>query len=240
MKLIRYPLVLIIALMLLANSSSSLIEKGAGKIVSPLTIAEKEFLDPSELFYKWNLEVTGLSKEAFEAAQKGFTRLTARNIIQNTLLTIIDFSKPSTEKRLFVLDMTDGKVLFNSLVAHGRNSGLQFAKMFSNRAKSFQSSLGFYVTLDPYTGSNGYSLKLKGCEAGINDKAYNRAIVMHGADYVSETFIRRNGYLGRSEGCPAIPKELNREIINTIKGGSCMFIYYPSKKYTSQSKLLNS
>jgi hypothetical protein len=241
MKLIRYSFAGIIALLLLANSSSSLIEKPSGSVFAETVTPIERVLSASELFDKWNLSVTGLSREAFEMAQRGFAKLTDKNILGNSsLLTIIDFSKPSTEKRLFVLDMTEGKILFNSLVAHGRNSGLQFAKNFSNRARSFQSSLGFYVTMNPYTGSNGYSLKLKGCETGINDKAYNRAIVMHGADYVSERFIDRNGYLGRSEGCPAVPNALNREIIDVIKGGSCMFMYYPSQKYLNQSKILNS
>jgi hypothetical protein len=244
MKLIRYSLAFIpVLLLLLANSSSSLYEKKMNKTVvsSPVAIVEKAILNSAELFDKWNLDAAGLSKGAFQMATKGFTRLVDKHLLSNrSLLTIIDFSKPSTQKRLYVLNMVTGKVLFNSLVAHGRNSGCNFAKAFSNKQASYKSSLGFYVTLDAYNGSNGYSLKLKGFEKGINDNAYSRAIVLHGADYVSETFVRRNGYLGRSEGCPAVPKELSKNIIDVIKGGSCMFLYYPSKQYCGRSKILNS
>lgn len=136
--------------------------------------------------------------------------------------------------------MATGKILFNSLVAHGRNSGVDRATNFSNSGASYKSSLGFFITLDTYKGSNGYSMKLKGCEYGINNNALNRAIVMHGADYVSENFIRRNGYLGRSHGCPAVPADLSKKIIDVIKNGSCMFLYYPSKTYINRSKILNS
>lgn len=226
----------------MANSSSSVNEKRVNKIPSssPVEIVEKAVLNSAELFSQWNLGATGLSEQAFELAREGFTLLSEKKVLSNSsLLTIIDFSKPSTQKRLYVLDMATGKVLFNSLVAHGRNSGCNFANAFSNKKESCKSSLGFYVTLDPYFGSNGYSLKLRGVEKGINDNAYSRAIVLHGADYVSETFIRRNGYLGRSEGCPAVPKELSKNIINIIKGGSCMFLYSPLKTYSSHSKIGN-
>ncbi|MEI8060606.1 MAG: murein L,D-transpeptidase catalytic domain family protein, partial [Ferruginibacter sp.] len=156
------------------------------------------------------------------------------------VITIVDYSKPSSEKRLFVLDVIEGKILFQTLVAHGRNSGYVYAKDFSNTAASLKSSLGFYITADTYTGTNGYSLKLKGCEKGINDKALERAIVMHGADYATDDFLQHNGYLGRSHGCPAVPEKISKEIIDVIKDGSCMFLYYPAKKYTHISKILNS
>ncbi len=245
MNLIRYAFAFIPILLLLANSSSSIFEKQTDKPVTlssfPDEVNERSLLHSGELFNKWNLESTGLSKKAFEMAEKGYTLFAAKQMLQNgTLLTIIDFSKPSSQKRLFVIDMATGKVLINSLVAHGKNSGYHFATAFSNKEESYQSSLGFYITLDSYTGENGYSLKLKGCETGINDKAFRRAIVLHGAEYVSEKFIRKNGYLGRSHGCPAVPLSIAKEIINVIKGGSCMFLYHPTKKYNSQSKILNS
>lgn len=244
MKLIRYPFLFIpVLLLLLANSSSSLYEErmGAHVLLSPLPDKSDAGLNSTELYDKWNLEATGLSKEAFEMAQKGFTTLEGKHFLtKNNLLTIVDYSKPSTQKRLFVLDMTTGEMLFNSLVAHGRNSGQNYATVFSNKEDSHKSSLGFFVTLNTYFGENGYSLKLKGCETGINDKAYDRAIVMHGADYVSEKFIQQNGYLGRSHGCPAVPRGISKKIIDIIKGGSCMFLYYPSEKYSIQSKILNS
>lgn len=245
MKLIRYPILFIpVLVLLLANSSSSVHEVQKDHILfSPLPgqLNEKGLLNSTELYDKWNLGTTGLSKEAFEMAQKGYAILDEKHTLtKNNLLTIVDYSKPSTQKRLFVLDMTTGEMLFNSLVAHGRKSGQNYATDFSNKQDSHKSSLGFYVTLNTYFGENGYSLKLKGCETGINDKAYNRAIVIHGADYVSEKFILQNGYLGRSYGCPAVPKELSKKIIDVIKGGSCMFLYYPSNKYSNQSKILNS
>jgi hypothetical protein len=155
------------------------------------------------------------------------------------VITIVDYSQASSEKRLFVLDMNAGKILFQTLVAHGRNTGYIYAKDFSNAASSLKTSLGFYITANTYTGCNGYSLKLKGCEKGINDKAMQRAIVMHGADYATEDFLNHNGYLGRSHGCPAVPEKLSKKIIDVIKGGSCMFLYYPAPKYTRNSKILN-
>lgn len=236
---------MLLILLLLSNTSSSLFGKQTGTTIPFSELPSKASGVPhpnyAELYRAWNLAEIGLSEDAFIKAQKGYAVLESENLLKNDkLLTIIDYSKPSSQKRLFVLDMETGKILFNSLVAHGRRSGCDYATEFSNKAESHKSSLGFYITLDTYVGSNGYSLKLKGCEKGINDKAYNRAIVMHGADYVSERFISENGYLGRSYGCPAVPVSLSAKIIDVIKGGTCMFLYYPSKKYISQSKILNS
>ncbi|MEO6730485.1 MAG: murein L,D-transpeptidase catalytic domain family protein [Ferruginibacter sp.] len=189
----------------------------------------------------WQLGNAGLSEAAFKYAMKGFEYLKKTNCIsKKNIVSIIDFSQPSTHKRLYVIDMTSGKILFNTWVAHGRNSGNEYANQFSNSPESHQSSLGFYTTMDTYIGANGYSLRLKGCEKGINDKAYERAIVIHGADYVSDGFINNRGVLGRSYGCPALPAELNKKIIDLIKNGSCIFLYHPTKKYCSKSKILNS
>ena len=152
-------------------------------------------------------------------------------------MTLVDFSLSSNTKRLWVIDLTTNTVLFNSLVAHGRNTGEEFATSFSNDASSFKSSLGFYLTGEIYQGKHGKSLKLDGLEKGVNDKARERGVVMHAADYVSETFIKSNKRLGRSQGCPAIPVELTAEIINTIKNKSCLFIYHPSRNYTDVSKI---
>ncbi len=239
MKLIRTAVILLPLSLLLANSSSSLVENTNSR---PTSAAEhrESLLSALDLYHTFNLEATGLSRTAFEMAKKGFDLLVSKNQIRKDLLTIIDYSQPSSQKRLFVLDMISGKLLFRSLVAHGRHSGENYATTFSNEARSQKTSLGFYITLNTYTGENGYSLRLKGCEKGFNDKAYNRAIVFHGADYVSEEFIHRNGFLGRSYGCPAVPSELSRPIIDVIKEGTCMFLYYPSKKYSSRSKILNS
>jgi len=195
----------------------------------------------SDCYKLWQLGNLGLSEDAFNYAMKGFDYLGKANLItKKNIVTIVDFSKPSTQKRLFVIDVSSGKILFNTWVAHGHNSGNEYANQFSNLPESHQSSLGFYSTMETYIGEHGYSLRLKGCEKGINDKAFERAIVIHGADYVSDQFINKRGTLGRSYGCPAIPTELSKKIIDVIKNGSCLFLYHPTKKYCTQSKILNS
>jgi len=177
------------------------------------------------------------SFESFNLALDGFYYLKEKGIIQKNILTIVDFSLSSNTKRLWVIDLDKSEVLFNTLVAHGRNTGEEFAKVFSNQAESFQSSLGFYATAEVYNGKHGLSLKLDGLQRGLNDNARNRAVVMHGADYVSESFIKQNKRLGRSQGCPAVPVEMNQKIINVIKDKSCLFIYHPSATQQIVSKL---
>jgi hypothetical protein len=192
------------------------------------------------LYDSLHLSEKGLSQEAFDYAVKGYNHLKNQGKIKNSrVLTIIDFTKPSSQKRLFIVDVEDYKLLFNTYVAHGRNTGEAFAKKFSNQPESFQSSLGFYVTTGTYMGKNGFSMQLQGMENGINDKADERAIVMHGAPYVSEGFIRSRGYLGRSHGCPAVPETLNKPIIEKIKNGSCLFIYSNDMSYMNRSKIIN-
>lgn len=168
--------------------------------------------------------------DSFSKAMDGFDVLKDRQIIQSNILTIIDFDLPSTQKRLWVIDMDENKVLFHSLVAHGKNSGELNAQSFSNENESYKSSLGFFVTSETYQGSHGLSLKLDGLEKNKNDNARSRAIVIHGADYVSESFIREHNRLGRSFGCPALPLELTKSIISTIKNKSCLFINHRSNK----------
>lgn len=168
--------------------------------------------------------------DSFSKAIDGFEVLREQQIIQKNILTIIDFDLPSTQKRLWVIDMAENKVLFHSLVAHGKNSGELNANSFSNENESFKSSLGFFVTNETYQGAHGLSLKLDGLEKNKNDNARNRAIVIHGADYVSEGFIRVHNRLGRSFGCPALPLELTNSIISTIKNKSCLFINHRSNQ----------
>ncbi len=168
--------------------------------------------------------------DSFSKAIDGFEVLKEKQIIQNNILTIIDFDLPSTQKRLWVIDMDENKVLFHSLVAHGKNSGELLAQSFSNENESFKSSLGFFVTNETYQGAHGLSLKLDGLEKDKNNNARNRAIVIHGADYVSEGFIREHNRLGRSFGCPALPLELTKSIISTIKNKSCLFIHHRSNQ----------
>ncbi|PFG58064.1 L,D-transpeptidase-like protein [Vibrio sp. ES.051] len=139
------------------------------------------------------------------------------------ILTIIDYSKPSTEKRFYVFDLDKKKLIYNTYVSHGVNSGKQTATQFSNIVNSRKTSLGTFLTDTTYYGSNGYSLRLDGLSSGLNDKARERYIVVHGADYANPSFIKKNGYLGRSWGCPALPEKLSREIIDTIKGGSVIY-----------------
>jgi hypothetical protein len=160
-------------------------------------------------------------------------------LMNDSVISIIDFSLSSAKKRLFVIDIKHCKVLFNTYVAHGKNSGTEYAREFSNNPRSKKSSLGFYVTGDTYSGDNGYSLHLEGEEKGINNNAYNRAIVMHGAPYVNETYIKSNGFIGRSFGCPAVPQNIYKPLIDQIKNGSCLFFYSPNPYYFSHSEILH-
>lgn len=179
------------------------------------------------------------SQESFAQALQGFFRLKEEGKIKKDLLTLIDFSQSANAQRMWVIDMSTNTILHQTFVAHGRNTGNEFATKFSNIPESFQSSLGFYATAETYTGKHGFSLRLDGLEKGINDQARARAIVIHGADYVSDTFISRHGRLGRSLGCPALPKEVSKEIISTIADNSCIFIYFPSENYSKQSQLIS-
>jgi hypothetical protein len=188
------------------------------------------------------LRLDGNSKpntEVFRNAYIGYQHLLGEGALANTrYLTVVDFSLPSTEKRMWVIDLVEDRVAFHTFTAHGVNSGALYADDFSNRSGSFQSSLGFYVAAETYTGKHGLSLKLDGMEPGFNDKARDRAVVLHGADYATADFVRRNGRLGRSRGCPAVPREVSTQIANTISGGSCLFIYHPSGHYLNRSRLL--
>ena len=177
--------------------------------------------------------------DCFSKAFEGYNQLKSQGIIQKDFLTIIDFSMSSNEERLWVIDMVSKKVVLKSLVAHGRNSGEEFANKFSNKSESYQSSLGFYATGEVYQGKHGLSLRLDGLEYGINDNARNRAVVIHGADYASEKFANTHGRLGRSQGCPAVPYAVHKEFINTIKDKSCLFIYHPSRTYVAKSNLVS-
>jgi hypothetical protein len=154
------------------------------------------------------------------------------------LITVIDYSIPSTEPRLFTFDLSSRKLLFRELVAHGKNSGGVVPTKFSNEHGSLATSLGLFVTADTYFGSNGYSLRLRGLEQGVNDNAWDRAIVMHGAHYVSSIAIRALGRLGRSWGCPAVRSEISRKLINTIRGGTPLFAYYPDREFLAHSRFV--
>ena len=193
-------------------------------------------LKPHELrtcYVNCNLEGK-LDFQIFENVMESLEEMEYSN---EDIVTIIDFSKPSTEKRLFILDLEKQKVLYHTYVAHGKNTGQNMATKFSNNKGSNQSSLGLFRTAESYQGKHGYSLRLDGLEEGFNDNARSRAVVMHSASYVSEGFIQKHGRLGRSWGCPALPVELSKEIIDLIQGGSCLYIYADDSNYLENSIL---
>ncbi len=193
------------------------------------------------LFSELHLSEAGMNQTVFNSALQGLRRLDSTGAIRkDSIITIIDFSQPSNKKRLYVLDLASKQILFNTLVAHGRNSGKLWTSSFSNATSSLKSSPGFYVTGETYMGDNGYSLRLDGLEKNINDNARARSIVLHGASYVDPSSINALGFLGRSLGCPAVPLSLHKAIINTIKDGTCLFIYSLDKNYQRRSTLLNS
>jgi hypothetical protein len=176
-------------------------------------------------------EVLELALRAYECGQES-------GAVEGPLLTVIDYSLPSTQRRLWVIDVPHRRVLFHELVAHGENSGGNLATAFSNRDGSRQSSLGLFRTEDTYVGGHGVSLRLAGLEPGVNDRAMQRRIVMHGADYVDPGVADSLGRLGRSWGCPALPRPVSRRVIERIKGGSALFAYYPDRRWLGQSRFL--
>jgi hypothetical protein len=182
-------------------------------------------------------QAPGLRGEVLRLALDATKTASDRGLVRRQdVITVIDYSLPSTQPRLFVFDLAARKLLFRELVAHGKNSGGNITNFFSNSPGSLATSLGLFVTEDPYIGGNGYSLRLKGLEEGVNDMALDRAIVMHGASYVSRAAIQALGRLGRSWGCPAVRQEVAKKIINTVRGGSAVFAYYPEKTWLATSE----
>ena len=252
LRTIRIPIALLFAFPTFINLSFSYKEVKHPKLIIAYTYTDsagavncmpvdiKEVPEAPDAYTVMDLGKKGLSRKAFDLALKGYNKLLKKRLVHNkNIITVIDFSKPSDQKRLFVIDLRNNKLVYQSLVAHGRKSGLEYATDFSNETDSHKSSIGFYITLQTYSGDHGYALKLKGCEKGFNNKAYDRAIVMHGSEYVTEQFLKSNGYLGRSFGCPALPEKMNKKIIDVVKNGSCLFIYHPSPKYLLTSPVLN-
>ena len=186
-----------------------------------------------------SFDAPGLRPHVLSLALEAAEQADRRGLVKRPeLLTVIDYSLPSTEKRLWVLDLERGEVLFHELTTHGKGTGGNMAREFSNVSMSLKSNLGLMTTAETYYGKNGYSLRLDGHEQGFNDQARPRAIVIHGADYATPAFISRIGRLGRSWGCPALDPKVSRELIDTIKGGSVVFGYYPSQGYLTQSAFL--
>ncbi|WP_143960076.1 murein L,D-transpeptidase catalytic domain family protein [Litoribacter populi] len=202
--------------------------------------SEEEMLSNIILENPENSEFTLPQGQVLDHAVKGYHQLLANGEIEpGKVLTIVDFSMPSTEKRMWVIDVADGKIIHQTVVSHGRNSGDLMAETFSNVESSYMSSLGFYVTGETYHGKHGFSLRLDGKEKGFNDLARQRAIVIHGAAYANEEFITQTGRLGRSLGCPALPLDLSETVINQIKDKSCLFIYGNDENYIKNSPLLS-
>ena len=253
LRSVRLPIAFLFAFLILINFSFSYKpKKGLSKLVvyaayndsfssSKKFVSEEPVKDKApDTYTLLDLEKKGLSKTVFDLALQGYNKLIKKRLVRNkNIITVVDFSKPSNQKRLYVIDLKRNKVIFQSLVAHGRNSGLEYATNFSNENDSHKSSLGFYVTANTYTGDCGYALKLKGCEKGFNDHAYARAIVMHGSEYVTDQFLKSNGFLGRSFGCPALPEKISKKVIDVIKNGSCLFLYHPTQKYLLTSPILH-
>ena len=224
---------LFIFLLLVLVSSENDWSGASNRADKPIPLIEK--------FKRTTIEnASGLpAADLLQTALSGYEILKKEQTINRPeIITIIDYSLPSDKERLWVLDLVESKVLYHCLVSHGRNSGEVMAEKFSNKPGSYTSSPGFYTTGETYFGKHGLSLRLDGIENGINDKARERAIVIHGADYVSPEFIEKNGRLGRSLGCPAVPEELSAEIIETIKDGTCLFVYAPSESYLSKSQVI--
>jgi hypothetical protein len=224
----------------------SLANGHAPKFKAKVTLAPLSRLESTarDLYTSLGAEQQGLRFEVFQKALTGYLNLkqAGRLSEHQDRLTVVDFDLPSTEKRLWVLDLSEHKVLYHTLVAHGHNSGENEASSFSNTNESNMSSLGFYVTGHEYEGKHGHSLRLNGMDEGFNTNALARSVVMHGADYVSEAFIKQNGRLGRSLGCPALPLDSYSQIIDLVKGGSCLFLNksnagYASKYLDSESAL---
>lgn len=176
-----------------------------------------------------------LNKKVLKLALVAYKKATDKGAVKKQVLTVIDYSLPSNKQRMWIFDLSKERLLYNTYVAHGRNSGADTPHHFSNKFSSKETSLGTFVTRDTYIGSKGYSLNLQGLERGFNDNAYDRRVVIHGAWYVEPDFIKKAGRAGRSWGCPSIAQTLAKPVINTIKGGSVVFAYYPDSYYLSHS-----
>lgn len=180
----------------------------------------------------------GLNPQVLSLALKAYDKLRQAGYDGREMLTIVDYSKPSTERRLWVINLKDLQVPFRALVANGKNNGGNMTSTFSDRPASHDSSIGVYLTANTYIGKHGYSLRINGMEPGFNDKARARDIVIHAANYVSETFAHIHGRLGRSWGCFALNPVVAPDVINQIKGGTVLFAYYPDPRWLNHSTYL--
>ncbi|KTD17024.1 murein L,D-transpeptidase catalytic domain family protein [Legionella jordanis] len=199
------------------------------------TTSAKTGFDVNQEVQHLSQKAPQLNKKVLKLALTAYKKAADKGAVKKPVLTVIDYSLPSNKQRMWVFDVSKERLLYNTYVAHGRNSGGDVPRHFSNKPSSKATSLGTYITRDTYMGSKGYSLNLQGLERGFNDNAYNRRVVIHGAWYVEPDFIRKAGRAGRSWGCPSIAKTLAKPVINTIKNGSVVFAYYPDSYYLSHS-----
>lgn len=204
----------------------------ADSLFAKLSLKEK-------IYDSLHLQQAGLSKSAFEYAVKGYQKLVDSGLVKNPrYLTLVDLSQSSRNKRFYILDMKNEQLAWNTYVAHGKKSGIDMAENFSNNFNSNESSLGFYLTQTTYSGKHGLSLRMNGLEKGFNDHAEARGVVVHGASYVNASRVNSD-YMGRSQGCPALPENEYAQVINIIKEGSVLFVYHPTEDYLQSSTLLN-
>jgi len=193
----------------------------------------------TELYAALAAKAPDLSRTVLKTALKATQCAISQGTAEPRRLAIIDYSLPSTEKRLWIFDLQRRSLLLQELVAHGKNSGEVTATAFSNTLGSYQSSIGLFLGEETYSGKHGYSLRLDGLEPGVNDLARERAIVIHGADYVDTSWINEHGRIGRSLGCPAVPREVADHVVDSLKGGQLIFTYYPDQEWLSSSPYLN-
>lgn len=203
-----------------------------------LTSSVKKQFDIKTEVNHLSLKAPALNKKVLTYALTAYQNATNKGEVKRSILTVIDYSLPSSKQRMWIFDVNKERLLYQTYVAHGQNSGMTIPNHFSNSSSSKATSLGTYVTKDTYIGSKGYSLNLQGLEKGFNDNAFNRRVVMHGAWYVEPSFIKQSGRAGRSWGCPSIAQSLAKPVINAIKGGSVIFAYYPDSNYLSHSRFV--
>ena len=235
MKTFLIAFVGVFSLLSISISNSAPGEKNITSSANILPNVDDNELLVKNLYTECNLS-DKLDYNVFKQAMDGYNSIELTN---TKLLSIIDYSKPSSEERFFIIDIENHKLLYKTLVAHGKKSGYVNATKFSNKIGSYKSSLGFFRTGNSYFGIRGYSLQLEGLEKGINDNARLRGIIIHGANYVNEKLINGNNVIGRSWGCPAVSKKLSKEIINLLKGGSLLFIYADDELYKENSVIAN-
>jgi hypothetical protein len=241
LKEVAAPVMLKVSAARLVAGSSSMSSSMSSSRASARAMELRRVINESAVIYTYmDLEKEGLSEKAFEYAWRGYHNLVKKGIIRKrSVLSICDFSQSSSSRRMYVLDLLHKKLLYRTYVAHGQNSGDEFAETFSNEPESFKSSLGFYVTKTTYYGRNGLSLRLNGVDDGYNDQALKRNIVLHGCAYVGDQYLQNFGAVGTSLGCPALPAAVSSRIIRTVKNGSCLFIYHPTQDYLDHSTVIN-